>query len=142
MKTKIKICGIKTLAEALFCLNEEVDYLGFSFVPISSRYIEPKTAKTIMANLPPGRIETVGVFRDETPQRVLETAKDLALDLIQLHGSENENYANLLPNLRIIKVINGDFLANKFPAEFLMIDREVQGEGKPVEFYKAAGLSR
>jgi len=124
------------LEEALFCGQAAADYLGFNFVPASSRHIDMDTAKSIIAGLPSGRLETVGVFRDERPEKVLQIAEVLHLDFVQLHGNENEDYVRLLPNLRIIKVINGDSLPEKFPAEFVMIDREIQGQGMTVDFQK------
>lgn len=145
MKTKIKICGIRTFEEALFCLNGGVDYLGFNFVLDSPRYIAPGKAKNIIEKLPKRYAETVGVFRDEAVEKVSEIMKVTLIDLIQLHGNEDENYCISLPNTRIIKVFT---LADakkshlkKFPAEFFLIDREVRGKGKTVDFNEAAKIS-
>lgn len=140
MKTKIKICGIKTLEEALISLRAGVDYLGFNFVTSSPRYITPKAAKKIIDSLPEKRPKTVGVFRNETEEKVLDISKGLVLDLVQLHGDEDESYCRKLSYIRLIKVFPIVKAVGDFPCKFIMVDREIQGQGNSVDFRQVVNL--
>ena len=93
--TKIKICGITTPEDALFCAECGADFLGFIFVPASPRYIEPERAGMIAARLrQSGRDDVpklVGVFQDASADYIRESGSVVGLDLAQLHGSESED---------------------------------------------------
>ncbi len=86
----IKICGIKTLAEALAALESGADMLGFNFYSPSPRYIEPEDCASIMSALRTAGKEmtSVGVFVNEDPQRVREILENCALDVAQFSGDE------------------------------------------------------
>jgi phosphoribosylanthranilate isomerase len=86
----VKICGIKTLAEALAALDAGADLLGFNFYPPSPRYLEPEDCVRIMSTLRATgkKVTAVGVFVNEEPQRVREILEICALDLAQLSGDE------------------------------------------------------
>ena len=73
----VKICGITSEADALLCVSFGADAVGFMFAP-STRQISVQMAGDIAKRLPP-EILTVGVFRDEAPQRVVETVQQLSL---------------------------------------------------------------
>jgi len=81
----VKVCGITTLEDALAAAEAGVSALGFNFWPSSPRYIEPGRAEQILAELP-REIWKVGLFVNETPEQVTETANRLHLDVVQLHG--------------------------------------------------------
>ncbi len=66
----VKICGITNEEDALFAVAMGADAVGFVFAP-SPRQIQPTQARDIVRRLPHETL-TVGVFRDETPQRVAE----------------------------------------------------------------------
>lgn len=82
----VKICGITNEADALLAVAMGTDALGFVFAP-SARQIAPVLARDIARRLPP-EILTVGVFRDETPERVVEIVSGMGLRGAQLHGRE------------------------------------------------------
>ena len=65
MKTLVKICGIKDLAEAGISIEVGADFLGFNFVEASKRYIEPISAKNIIGKINRRKIKIVGVFQNE-----------------------------------------------------------------------------
>ena len=69
----VKICGITSEADALLCVSLGADAVGFIFAP-SVRQISVQLAGDIAKRLPP-EILTVGVFRDEAPQRVVEKVR-------------------------------------------------------------------
>jgi len=81
----VKICGITNPEDALAAAGAGASALGFNFWPGSPRYIEPERAAEILANLPPG-VWKVGLFVDETPEKVTEIAGRLRLDVVQIHG--------------------------------------------------------
>jgi phosphoribosylanthranilate isomerase len=82
----VKICGITTEEDALLAVALGADAVGFVFAP-SPRQIAPQAAHDIVRRLPP-EILTVGVFRDDLPDRVLEKVHTSGVKAAQLHGHE------------------------------------------------------
>lgn len=106
MMVRVKICGIRSLEEALWAVEAGADALGFILVPHSKRYIDPKKLRQITAHLPP-LINKVGVFAGEPPNRVSEIIHYCSLDTIQLHGGEPAAHYSDIPAAKI-KVISFD----------------------------------
>lgn len=103
--TKVKICGITNLEDALVSVKFGADALGFNFYAKSPRYISPENAREIVENLPP-KILKVGVFVNESLEKIVEIAELAKLDALQLHGEETPEFAKVLKlktNLEIIK---------------------------------------
>lgn len=82
----VKICGITSEDDALLAVAMGADALGFVFAP-STRQVAAQRVYDITRRLPP-EVLTVGVFRDELPQRVLDIAGRAGVRAVQLHGSE------------------------------------------------------
>ncbi|SRR5258708_4562676 len=161
MKTKVKICGIRDLKSAQVAIDAGADFLGFNFIPISKRYIDPKKAKEIMNQLRINnyqlRNKIVGVFQNQPTDEVNAIAESVGLDIVQLHGEEDEEYMNKI-NTNIIKKIvislcRGGFYThpNKdnskgYPygdkLEYLILDRENQGEGQMVDLQIAKEIAK
>jgi len=91
--TKVKICGITNIDDALAALDSGADQIGLNFYSKSVRYISPDKARQLVELLPK-RLETVGVFVNETIETVLATAAQVGLDGIQLHGDEDPRYVH------------------------------------------------
>jgi phosphoribosylanthranilate isomerase len=103
--TKVKICGITNLEDALLSAKFGADALGFNFYEKSPRYIMPETAREISEQLPK-EILKVGVFVNENLDKIIEIAEIAKLNAIQLHGKETPKFARELKaktNLEIIK---------------------------------------
>ncbi len=83
---KVKICGIKSVEVALHAVQAGADALGFVFAP-SKREIPPAVAKNIINELSP-EVWKVGVFVNESPEKIAEIAEFVGLTHIQLHGEE------------------------------------------------------
>lgn len=103
--TKIKICGITRIEDALCAAECGADAVGFIFHPPSPRYITAEKAKAIITELPEG-IVTVGVFVNRPAEEVSRTVADCNLDLIQLHGNESPDYCRRFPPERVIKAVS------------------------------------
>jgi phosphoribosylanthranilate isomerase len=87
--TKIKICGIKTIQDALAAIDAGADLLGFNFYPKSPRYVEVGMCRNIMSVVRQiGRVKCVGVFVNAPVDEILATMDTLGLSLAQLHGDE------------------------------------------------------
>jgi phosphoribosylanthranilate isomerase len=83
----VKICGVTNEEDALFAVAMGADAVAFNFVSGSPRQIAVTQARDIARRLPP-EVMTVGVFRDEAPQRVVEMMNTAGLHAVQLHGHE------------------------------------------------------
>ena len=101
---EIKICGIRRKEDIQIINKYKPDYIGFIFAH-TRRYITPEAAGEL-SDMLSGDIKTVGVFVDEEPERVREIAVIAGLDVIQLHGEEDEEYIRSLDtNCEIWKAI-------------------------------------
>ena len=101
MKTKVKICGITNLKNALEATEIGADALGFVFFSESPRYIEPKKARKII-NLLPSFVLRVGLFVNASKEEVLSAISDSSVNVLQFHGDEDEQFCNQF-NLPYIK---------------------------------------
>jgi phosphoribosylanthranilate isomerase len=81
----VKISGITTEEDALFSIGLGASAVGFEFGP-TPRQMSPSTVHDIVRRLPQGAI-SVGVFRNELPQRVVEVANILGLSAVQIDGA-------------------------------------------------------
>ncbi|MFZ1699640.1 MAG: phosphoribosylanthranilate isomerase [Pyrinomonadaceae bacterium] len=98
--TRVKICGITNLEDALHATNCGADELGFNFYKESKRYISPQEAREIVSEIPT-KYGRIGVFVNESIDSLLTIAEFVGLDAIQLHGDEDLNYvANLAKNTK------------------------------------------
>ena len=99
---KVKMCGIRSLDEALAAQELGVDALGFNFWDHSPRYIDPARAGAIIRELNPF-VACIGVFVNERAERVREIGQQLGLAAVQLHGDESAGYCSDLAPVKSIK---------------------------------------
>lgn len=85
--TRIKICGITSVDDALLAVEAGADAIGLIFWTGSKRAVDVARARQITRDLPP-LVSIVGVFVDETPDRVRTVADAVGLSAVQLHGAE------------------------------------------------------
>ncbi len=88
MSSRIKICGVTRLEDARLAADLGADYLGLNFYPPSPRAIGVERA-TEIAHSVKGQVTIVGVFVNESPERIQEMVEQVPLDLVQLHGDES-----------------------------------------------------
>ncbi len=89
-RTRVKICGIRTLDAALAAIDAGADALGFVFVPRTSRHIAAEDAWRIVAALPPF-VTSVGLFRDCALDDFCDIEETCPTTCAQLHGDEPED---------------------------------------------------
>lgn len=96
--TKLKLCGLVRICdiEAVNRLNPE--YIGFVFAKKSRRYVDPAQARELRARLDKG-ISPVGVFVNESPEAIADLVRSGIIDVVQLHGSEDEDFLRKLREL-------------------------------------------
>ncbi len=99
---RVKVCGLKTVADAAACVSAGVDWVGFNFHPKSVRYVDPHIARDIN-NALDGKVEGVGLFVNRDPADVLQIADEAGLGIVQLHGAETPESLCALERLRVIK---------------------------------------
>jgi phosphoribosylanthranilate isomerase len=141
----IKICGITTEADALLAIGLGADAVGFVFAP-SPRQLSPAAVTDIVKRVPHG-VLTVGVFRDEAPQRVVEIANHAGLGAVQLHGHETAESCRWVRQ-RVpcsIKAFSaGDRTIGRFgefSADFLLVDGANPGSGEVFDWRLAEGVA-
>lgn len=99
---RIKICGVTTPADAIAAAAAGADAIGLNFCPTSKRRIDAARASEIVAASPTGVLK-VGVFADAPASEIVEFAEHVALDALQLHGSETPASLGQLGSRRVIK---------------------------------------
>ncbi len=137
----VKICGTTTEEDALLAVAMGADAVGFVFAP-STRRITAQTAADIVKRLPP-EILTVGVFRDESPERVVEVVNGSGLKGAQLHGHETPDQAAFVRE-RVPFVIQafaaGDPAvgrAGDYPVDVVLVDSPSPGSGQVFDWQLA-----
>src|ERR1051325_8351929 len=91
----IKICGVTRLEDALLAVREGATAIGLNFYPGSQRYVDFGRGAILGSVIPPAVLR-IGVFVDEPPDRILETARAARLDVVQLHGTETPHDCEVL----------------------------------------------
>jgi len=81
----VKICGTTSEEDALLAVAMGAEALGFVFAP-SPRQMRPSDVADILKRLPP-EIMTVGVFKDDVPERIIHIVRSTGLKGAQVHGS-------------------------------------------------------
>jgi phosphoribosylanthranilate isomerase len=102
--TKVKICGITNLEDAVLVANLGADFAGLNFYKESPRKISAQMARDIVSKLPKF-ITPIGVFVDEELSVVLKAVKKLGLGVIQLHGSETPEYCGHIKAVTPVQII-------------------------------------
>lgn len=145
MSLKIKLCGMRRPEDIEYINSFPPDYAGFILTSGFRRSID-KEAFLRLVSLLRGSISPVGVFVDEPIENVAEFAPKLRV--IQLHGSENEEYISRLRSLipegceiwKAVRVKSQEDIlkADRLPADKLLLDafseNSVGGTGKTADW--------
>lgn len=146
--TKIKLCGLSR-TEDIEAVNQLLpDFMGFVFYEKSVRNVSLDRAKELKALLD-SRIKAVGVFVDEDPEFIKKLTSGNVIDIIQLHGSEDETYVENIkaatgrPVIQAFKVKEPQDVekANNSKADYILLDSGM-GTGKPFNWELLQGIKR
>lgn len=118
---KLKVCGLTRIEQIQELILMETDFLGFIFYEKSPRYVLNHLTLEEISMI--GHRAKVGVFVNESLDKITETADQAKLDFIQLHGDEDGNFIDEIrktinPATGIIKVIR---IGNQSPEELQKI---------------------
>ncbi|MEY2467576.1 MAG: phosphoribosylanthranilate isomerase, partial [Actinomycetota bacterium] len=140
----VKVCGITNEDDALLAVAMGADAIGFTFAP-SPRQVTASAVADIVKRLP-NDVMTVGVFRDEAPERVVETIHRAGLRGAQLHGHETREVTWWVGE-RIPFVIKafvagdrGVADASGFRASAILLDAPSPGSGEVFDWRLADGV--
>jgi len=140
----VKICGVTSEADALLAVGMGASAVGFIFAP-SPRQMAPAAVADIVKRLPYETV-TVGVFRDESPRRVVEIAGLIGLRAVQLHGFESAEDTRWVAerlNWTIKAFPAGHRNIERFPeygAQTLLVDGANPGSGELFDWRLAEGV--
>ena len=125
MNTKIKICGITNLDDALLAVELGADALGFIFYPKSPRYVKVRDAANICNALPPFVVK-VGVFVDELEYEIEKALNECLLNALQFHGDEPPGFCQKFAakSIKAIRVRDEESLraAEEYDVDALLLD--------------------
>ncbi len=147
--TKIKICGLFREADIGYVNEAMPDYAGFILdFPKSHRNLRPEQAAALRRHLAPG-IRAAGVFVNQPMEAVIRTAEAVRLDVIQLHGSEDDVYIAALRAKtgrevwKAFRIRTAEDLcdAENCPADQVLLDNGY-GTGKSFDWSLALGFHR
>lgn len=147
--TKIKICGLM-VEDDIRAVNEaKVDFAGFMFYPKSRRYVDFEKAAKLKKGLS-SYIKSVGVFVNEEIDEICRIAGSGIIDLIQLHGSEDELYIEKirsgtgLPVIKAFRIESREdaALAEKSPADYILLDNGAGGTGESFDWSLLTDVKR
>lgn len=101
----VKFCGLKTITDIEYCNELKPDFIGLIFAQ-SPRRIDFETARLLL-DKKSEKVKSVGVFKNQPVCEVIEVAKSLEIDFVQLHGDESiDDVENLRSKgFRVIKAI-------------------------------------
>ncbi len=102
-RTRIKVCGITRLEDALEASRLGVDAVGFVFYDKSPRYIEPMKAAAIIRELPPF-VSAVGLFVNPSQDEIDAVLACCPIGVIQLHGDESPEFCEAQTR-RVLKAV-------------------------------------
>lgn len=125
LHTYIKICGLTTPKQAKDCAELGADWIGFNCFQKSKRYVTPEKIREMVAALDE-KVTTVGVFVNESAERINQIMAYTGMNLAQLHGDESPKYPEGL-NCNYFKAfrVASDFDLKKIPtykANYFLLD--------------------
>jgi phosphoribosylanthranilate isomerase len=130
VSVRVKICGVRRLADAEAAVAAGADFLGLNFHPPSPRYLRPEAAAELAAALP--GVALVGVFVDLPRAEVERVAALVGLAALQFSGHEDPAYCagwawRTVKTLHLAPGTDAAALAARYTTDYLMADASVPG---------------
>lgn len=132
---KIKLCGVRTVEDALLCAREGADEIGVVFAPKSKRRVTVEEAQAIRAALP-SHVPLVGVFLDQSLDEVLSTVRAVGLAAAQIHGGWFAIPSDV-PFYAALQVTGLDSLEPRWTAQRILLDGPAGGSGRGFDWLLA-----
>lgn len=154
---KVKICGLQSEDDISYANELKPDYVGFVFLKGRRRYISPEKAARLRELLDPA-IQCVGVFVNEPIENVISLFNSETIQVAQLHGHEDVDYAKQLKELCNKPIIKAFIIKNEddinkalsYDCDYLLLDNGL-GTGETFDwslirnidkpFFLAGGLT-
>jgi len=147
--SKIKICGLYREEDIEYVNAAQPDYAGFIIdFPKSHRNVTIERVKILKAGLQK-QIKAVGVFVDQSEEKTAQLANEGVIDLIQLHGREDEAYITKLrmltekPLIKAFQIntMEDAQMAQKSSADYILLDSG-QGTGRRFDWNLLKNIQR
>lgn len=132
LRTRVKICGITSIKDALTAVQHGADAIGLVFYAKSPRNVSIAVAAEIAAKLPPF-VSAVGLFVDATPEEIQSVLAKVKLNLLQFHGNETPEACRCygLPYMKAVRVQADtnllQYAADYADAKALLLDAYSEG---------------
>ena len=145
--TLVKLCGLRSIDD-IQCANDACpDMAGMIMAPGFRRSISKEQARRMVGELSDD-IRSVGVFVDQDLDDVIETARFVGFNMVQLHGSEDEEYITAvrsslgIPVIKSFGLSEGQLsLARETSADMVLIDPG-RGSGEAFDYSLLNGIGR
>ena len=146
--TKIKMCGLSRAEDIQAANAIKPDYIGFVFAEISKRKVSALEASKLKSKLDP-EIKAVGVFLDDKLDFVASMLNLGIVDVVQLHGSEDEEYIEKVRKITNKPIIKAFIIrseedvkrAEKSTADYILLDGG-KGEGRAIDWSLLKAIKR
>lgn len=147
-RTRIKICGITTLDDAIAAVDAGADAIGFVFVENTPRWINPEQALKIAEAIPPF-VTAVAVFRDPTLDWFMDVIDACPTRAVQVHGAHvsEQLIQAMSPGLIRALTFDASSIASDLEhwsstdgVEMLLVDGSAGGEGTPFDWSALAAV--
>ena len=146
--TKIKMCGLSRIEDIEAANAIKPDYIGFVFAEISKRRVSALEASKLKSKLAPD-IKAVGVFLDDKLDFVASMLNLGIVDMVQLHGSEDEEYIERVRQITNKPIIKAFIIrskedverAERSTADYILLDGG-KGEGKAFDWSLLKDIKR
>lgn len=123
----VKICGLRRIEDINYANELKPDFVGFVFALNKVRTVTPSLAKELYDKLD-YNIKAVGVFRNNSLELIKEVINLGCIDMIQLHGDEDEEYIGRLNEFTDLPIIKA-YKDSKY-ADYLLFDSLDPGKGE------------
>lgn len=148
-KTRIKLCGLSRVVDIEVANQLLPEYVGFVFAKKSTRYVSSEQAAELKKRLHP-EIRSVGVFVNEEAETVADLLAAGVIDIVQLHGREDEAYIEKLRAMTdqpIIQAFSMDgeqavHRVSRSLADFVLLDAGSGGTGTAFDWDLLSGVKR
>ena len=129
----VKICGLRRKVDIEYANELKPDFIGFVFCLNKMRTVTPKEALELKKELNPN-IKAVGVFRNNTIDVVREAVSLKAIDMIQLHGGEDDDFIKEIRSFTDMPIIRA-YKDSEY-ADYLLFDNDDPGKGQMFDWSK------